>query len=409
MQLTRKLIEHISKLYGDAFYILDTEQFQRNYYELLNSFRKIYSNTFVSYSYKTNYTPVLCQLIDKMGGYAEVVSDMEAHIALKSEVKAEKIIYNGPYKNPATLEKLVLDGVHINVDSLSDLGLMKEIALKHPEQIIKSGIRCNFDVKDGVISRFGFDVDGHEFIQALNIFQTIPNLILSGFHLHFATRSLETWPERARGMLRIIEQHYPGIPEYISLGGGIFGKMEESLKVQFDSKIPSYEEYAVAACSLIHKKYGNLPCHKQPQLFIEPGSALAGDIMHFAAKVISIKEIRGKKFATVLGSVYNINPTLNKKNPPIKLFHMGKEIENVEDLDFGGFTCIESDYLYRGYFGQLAVGDFVVFGNIGSYSIVLKPPFILPNFPIIDLNNKNELKLVKEQESFEDIFHTYKF
>ena len=51
----------------------------------------------------------------------------------------------------------------------------------------------------------------------------------------------------------------------------------------------------------------------------------------------------------------------------------------------------------------------VVFGNVGSYSVVLKPPFILPNFPIIDITNTQEIKLIKEQESFDDIFQTYKF
>jgi len=39
--------------------------------------------------------------------------------------------------------------------------------------------------------------------------------------------------------------------------------------------------------------------------------------MKFACKVESIKNIRGKDIATVLGSIYNINPTLNKKNPPV--------------------------------------------------------------------------------------------
>ena len=79
-----------------------------------------------------------------------------------------------------------------------------------------------------------------------------------------------------------------------------------------------------------------------------------------------------------------------------------------EDLDFGGFTCIESDYLYRSYSGELAEGDIAVFGNVGSYSVVLKPPFILPNFPILDICD-TETELIKRKESFDDIFRTYVF
>ena len=83
-------------------------------------------------------------------------------------------------------------------------------------------------------------------------------------------------------------------------------------------------------------------------------------------------------------------------------------LELHEDLDFGGFTCIETDYLYRHFNGRLAVGDYVVFGNVGSYSVVLKPPFILPNFPIIDLSG-NKAEIIKRGESFDDLFKTFSF
>ena len=72
------------------------------------------------------------------------------------------------------------------------------------------------------------------------------------------------------------------------------------------------------------------------------------------------------------------------------------------------FTCIESDYLYRHYDGSLAVGDIVEFGNVGSYSVVLKPPFILPNFPMIDISG-NSVELIKRGEVFDDLFHTFEF
>jgi len=66
--------------------------------------------------------------------------------------------------------------------------------------------------------------------------------------------------------------------------------------------------------------------------------------------------------------------------------------------------------LYRGYSGNIAVGDFVVFDNAGSYSVVLKPPFILPNFPILDLGSEEDsLKIIKQAETFDDIFHTYNY
>jgi diaminopimelate decarboxylase len=187
----------------------------------------------------------------------------------------------------------------------------------------------------------------------------------------------------------------------------MYGKMKDSLKMQFNTRIPTYEEYAQKAAAFIADHFQN--AKKRPTLFIEPGSALVGDVMRFAAPVVSIKDIRGKAIATLLGSVYNINPTLNRKNPPITVYSDALSARTeYENLDFGGYTCIESDYLYKGYNGPLAVGDIVVFENVGSYSVVLKPPFILPNFPIIEWDN-GHTSVVKRKESFDDLFHTYKF
>ena len=87
---------------------------------------------------------------------------------------------------------------------------------------------------------------------------------------------------------------------------------------------------------------------------------------------------------------------------------MGGEQQEYKNLDFVGFTCIEGDVLYHGYNGKLAHGDVIVIGNCGSYSIVMKPPFILPNFPILDICG-TETEIVKRQENFDDLFHTYTF
>ena len=84
--------------------------------------------------------------------------------------------------------------------------------------------------------------------------------------------------------------------------------------------------------------------------------------------------------------------------------------QTLENAYFGGYTCIEGDYLYKGFNGELSVGDFVVFDDVGSYSIVMKPPFILPNVAILEpLDRGKSLAVIKRGENFEDIFSTYTF
>ena len=398
-------IKRLSEKAGDAFYILDSKQFRENFIELKSEFSKIYPNFNIAYSYKTNYTPKLCRIVNELGGFAEVVSDMEMEIALRIGVEPKKIIWNGPYKNAKKGEQLLVMGGTVNIDSAYEIDLVADIADRYPNHKLNIGIRCNFDVGDGVVSRFGFDIDSDDFKKALALFDAHKNLYLIGLQCHFATRRLETWRPRAEGMLALIDKL--GImPEHIDLGGGLFGKMADSLKMQFDSEIPTYKQYAEAVAPVFAAHFENTT--KKPLLLIEPGSALVGDCMRFASRVVNIKEVRGKAIATLLGSIYNINPTLNKKNPPIEVYAMGEKQREYKDLDFGGFTCIESDYLYRHYDGKLAKGDMVVFGNVGSYSVVLKPPFILPNFPVIDITD-GKLEMIKRGEVFDDLFHTFAF
>lgn len=398
-------LSELTSRFGDAFYTLESGQFRRNYHELKAAFTGIYPSFNIAYSYKTNYIPKLCRIVNELGGLAEIVSDMEMEIALQIGVEPKNIIWNGPVKNAEKAEQLLLMGGTVNIDSAHEIEFIRKMLSSHPERVLNLGIRCNFDIGDGQISRFGFDVESEEFREAVGLFREYENLHFMSLQCHFATRRLDTWKPRAEGMLALIDR-IGILPERIDLGGGLFGKMADSLKEQFDTEIPSYREYAEAAAALFAEHFAHT--ENKPLLLIEPGSALVGDCMHFYSKVINIKQVRGKAIATLLGSIYNINPTLNNKNPPLEVYSMGGEQNDYEDLDFGGYTCIESDYLYRHYSGRLAVGDMVGFGNVGSYSIVMKPPFILPNFPVIDVS-EGKIETIKRAETFEDLFHTYAF
>ncbi len=145
-----------------------------------------------------------------------------------------------------------------------------------------------------------------------------------------------------------------------------------------------------------------------PELVLEPGSALVSDALFFAVKVLNIKQIRNKFIATLMGTYYNLPQSLSRKNLPVTIIPMGEKQENYNDLDMGGFTCIDFDYLYRHYSGPLAINDFVIFHEAGAYSLVLRPPFIMPNVPVIEINNDN-IMLLKQNDSFDDIFKNYIF
>ena len=369
MDINKNVIANLRAQYGDAFYLLDSAQFRKNFLELKEAFNKIYSNWNIAYSYKTNYTPKLCKIVNELGGYAEVVSEMELEIAKRVGCKADRIIWNGPIKNVAIMEQFLLDGGTVNIDCKEELEQIKDICARHQDTLIHLGIRCNYEVNDGVVSRFGFDTEGEDFMEAVKFVTTTKNVKFINFQCHFAKRQIAYWPARAKGMVDLIDR-LGIIPERIDIGGGLFGKMEDSLRAQFSCEIPDYEAYAKAAA------------------------------------VKTIKNVRGKWIATVLGSQKNISMT--GINPPMEVIAMGGEQKEYKDLDFVGFTCIEGDVLYHNYTGKLAHQDVIVISNCGSYSLVMKPPFILPNFPVLDIS-EGKTEVIKRAENFDDLFHTFSF
>ena len=406
-ELSAKLLQTLSSQYGDSFYLLDSDVFEANYKDLLNSFAAFYPKCNIAYSYKTNYTPELVKIVDRLGGYAEVVSEMEMEIALRSGVNPSHIIWNGPVKNAKKVQELLLMGGTVNIDSEFEIATIKDVAKKHKDAQLNVGIRCNYDVGDGVISRFGFDVDGDSFVNVLNFIKTTPNIHLRSLQAHFAKRAPEYWTARAEGMLEVYDRvvsQYGLKPERLDIGGGIFGKMPEELQKQIGVNDICFDDYAKRAAKQFAEHFSN--DNNAPYLFIEPGTAIAGNCMRFVCRIETIKNIRGKYIATANGSQKNIS--MGGINPPIQVIKCGSCPEFYEAIDIVGYTCIEGDVIQKNYRGNLSIGDYIVIGNCGSYSIVMKPPFILPNVPVLDISSE-KIEVIKRAESFDDLFATYRF
>ena len=405
--LTSDILNSLSNRFGNAFYLLESESFEQNYKELTEAFKAYYLNFNIAYSYKTNYTPKLVQIVDKLGGYAEVVSEMEMEVALRSGVHPSRIIWNGPVKNEKKVKELLLTGGTVNIDSIYEIDNIRSIAESYPAHMLNVGVRINYEVGDGVLSRFGFDVEDDDFDTVFHFIQSTPNIHLINLQAHFARRSPEFWTARAEGMLKVYDRvvaEYGLKPERIDIGGGIYGKMPEILRSQLGVGEVCYDDYASRAAKLFADHFKN--DSDAPYLFIEPGSAVAGDCMRFVSRIETIKTVRGKTIATVIGSQKNIS--MSGINPPMEVISGGQERGSVENADIVGFTCIEGDVLQKNYSGSLAVGDYIVISNCGSYSVVMKPPFILPNFPVLDLCG-DDVEIIKRAETFDDLFHTFNF
>jgi diaminopimelate decarboxylase len=406
MRLSKAIADELISIYGSPLYVFHKDDFIENYNKLLNAIRNLYPKYNIAYSYKTNYTPGICKTVKELGGLAEVVSEMEYELAKKIGYKNDEIIYNGPVKGESLYEHLDNGGV-INIDNLDELSRIIVFANNNLDKEYKVAFRVNLDVGQGFISRFGVDTTNGDLEKAIRIVLNQTNLKLVGLHCHIGrSRGIDAWKKRVNLMIDLVDKYFDETPKFINLGSGMNSIMEPELAAQFSEEIPSYEEYADVIASAMNSKYGNLPYEEQPLLLTEPGTTVISGYMTFLAKVVSIKNIKGKNFAILDGSDGNIGDICRLKQLPVTVYSNGEE---YKDVDFVGYTCLEHDVMYKGYSGKLSIGDIVEFRNVGSYSNVFKPPFILPNGAMIELNEKGQYKLLKRREVFMDIFHTYEF
>ena len=400
-------LEAVRREYGLPVYLFDADRFRENYRLLSEAISREYAPYRIAYSYKTNYAPRICSLVRELGGMAEVVSGMEYDLARKLGNEPENILFNGPCKGEDGI-RAALDGVRVIVDNLDELDRMTSAAAAHPEGRLRIGLRFHLDIGSGKPSRFGLPTDETTLDELQKRIAAAPNLILEGIHCHISgSRSTQGWRARAAGMLTLAEKLFPDRPpRFIDLGSGMFGRLPEAMRESFHQDIPTFRDYAAAIGPLFREKYGLLPAGERPVLITEPGTTLVADTMQFAADVTAVKELPGKTLAVLDTGIHNLGVISQMRNLPLEVHGAHTLRENV---DFTGYTCLEYDVMYRGYTGPLDVGSTVVFDNIGSYSNVLKPPFIRPDAAMVEFGGDGHLALLKRRETAEDIFRTYIF
>ncbi len=385
---------------GDPHYLFDREGFGQNIDELLEAFLSRYGNFSLAYSFKTNYLKDACDAVNERGGLAEVVSPQEYSYASVLGFPESRIVYNGVIPDDGKLAVLAGGGM-VNIDSLAEYERLAWLAqeLSTP---ISIGVRVNLDVP-WATSRFGIPPEGDDFAAIMERISQNGFVSLGGFHSHVhGGRDVRCWVERAEALIDLAKRYGA---RYIDLGGGMWGKMPEELKAQFKSRPNTYQEYGEAVGGL----FANAFPDESVKLVVEPGIGLVGSAMECASHVVGIKEIRGKQYVQLdingAATAFDYNCDANRIRKPFHIIRTGTgQPVGLLNADLVGTTCTEIDVLVRDYCGVLAVGDTIVFENIGAYSLVTSRQFITPRLGVYDSRTK---ECLREPECFGDMFAKY--
>jgi len=406
--LDHKSYSVLAREHGPSFFVLDPARLRLNFRALRSAFLANYCKVEIGYSYKTNYIPQICRILQDEGAWAEVVSEMEYAAACRLDTPGNLIIFNGPYKSDWAFREAAYGGATINLDSTRDLDLLSAVASTAKAGIqIQVVLRTNFAI-DHKVSRFGFDVESVDFAEALKTVRNMPNVHLAGFHCHYPNRDLESFRKRAEAMVSLCKRVFPlQPPKVLNIGGGFFSDLPESLRRTTSVMPATFADYAAVIGQILTQAFPDPVV--APTLFLEPGTALVADTMTFYTQVVSTKVIRGRNFATVAGSIFDISPNAKTKSLPVTpILHPQASREPVRDFAIAGFTCIEDDILTESLSAPLKAGDVLAYGNVGSYSVVMRPPFILPSNPVLMARaNAAGFDLIKARQSNASVFDLF--
>jgi len=201
---------------------------------------------------------------------------------------------------------------------------------------------------------------------------------IQGLHIHNVFSSTDFTP-----LIKTVEklQHYLGIGlaelEWLNLGGGyLFGQIEDHR--------PFIE--------LVKKLKNDFGL----EVYIEPGKAIVGQAGHLVATVIDSFVSDGETIAILDTSInhhpevfeYQRQPELHEHDP-----------DGQYSAILAGCTCLAGDVFGKYCFkAPLAVGDKVVFNNVGAYTLIKANRFNGYNLPDIYVSNSLRVKKLKHYD-----------
>jgi carboxynorspermidine decarboxylase len=129
------------------------------------------------------------------------------------------------------------------------------------------------------------------------------------------------------------------------------------------------------------------------QIYIEPGKAIVGEAGHLITSVIDVFQSDGKTVAILDTSVNHQPEVFEYQKPPLLHEH---DPQGQYGAILAGCTCLAGDVFGEYRFSKpVAIGDRLIFKNLGAYSLVKANRFNGYNLPDIYMFNSAGLKKVK--------------
>ncbi len=362
-----------------SFYLYDGAAITRQARRLLRDF----PDTRLLYSVKANPHPQITKLLFSLGLGADAASPQEVRLAAGQGLGPRDIYYSAPGKTDAHLRS-ALPLSTLVADSLGEVRRIQVLAEEEGLRV-PIGLRinpdCSFGGGPGLPSKFG--VDEPQALAALPALATLPNVELTGLHVHLRSQSLDT---------DALSGYYTALFSLAHRFTAVLGRPLDFLNLGSGLGIPyspADRPLDTAALGALVRRLGQgLP---QTRILVETGRYVVGQAGSFVTTVVDKKVSHGKTFL-LLDSTLNgfLRPTLAQlilgctdapcpaeplfTGPDSFQFLPLPHREEREVVTLAGSLCTAADIIARDVaLPRMEAGDLLMITNAGSYAATLSP------------------------------------
>lgn len=392
--LTNDQFIRLAKEFGTPLYVYHAEKIKQQYEKLQSGFSVLDTRFFYACKALTNIH--ILKYIHSLGCNVDCSSINEVKLALHAGLPADKILYTSNGIAFDEIEEAVTAGVHVNIDSLSNLekfgkkyGSSYPVGVRLRPNILAGG---NLKISTGhEKSKFGIPVDRLE--QLLNVVAQY-KINIKTLHIHTGSdiKDADVFVHGIKVLTELVP-HFPDL-QVIDLGGGF--------KVPYE---PGDEETNIAGIANKLKAYLDIHLFnkgKKYQLWFEPGKYLVSECGYLITQVNVLKDNGQQIFA-------GVNSGLNHLIRPMMYdaYHHVVNISNpsAEEKVYTvtGYICETDTFASDRLLHEVREGDCLVFYNAGAYGFEMSSNYNSRYKPAEVLMKDGKAQLIRKRETWEDL------
>ncbi|MGX9520732.1 diaminopimelate decarboxylase family protein [Vibrio mediterranei] len=418
--------------YGSPLFVLSEDTLRGNLRRVKAAFGNYWPkpvNVMFAIKSNTNFAVRAICNEEGVGGDCFGPGEVEAtHIA---GADPKTIALNGTVKPELAIRKAIEYGYAIHLDSYEEIEIVERIAREvKPEDKVRIAVRLkvlpddffdNFspdaypfpDFK-GAMKWIKFGLLREEAKKIVNRVKEIDIFEFYGFHTHLGRFSKDPagwdalYRQYAKDVIEI-SRACDVQPFQVDLGGGWPREREpECRSKEHMMNANTIEDYAKVVCAGMLDEF-NRAGFDIPQLWLEPGRYIAGNIGTLLTSVYVVKDDQEMDYTYTMVDASTYLATLvesqESKNPVLPANRMTQPVV-AKTTEIAGPICIPSIWESGATMPELQPKDVLAIMDVGHYAESQASQFNSLPRPATVLVKDGQSELIKRAETVEDVFAT---